>query len=265
MTTATYNRPEKEAIANPSHPGRLDWIHAYAGDGSRVLEIGCGTGWGVALPLLLSGIDVVGSDLDAESVARGQEIMSSYGIDGTAVLFERDAAEMYGEFDIVILSEVMEHLTNATRDQVLKVVAAKLAAGGTLLITTPNGYGWFELEQAIWTKLGFRSLVAKLRLGRKLTPLRKRVGGDGWTSSHPNTLSSSPHVQRFTLRGLVRTMEESGFEVVEARGSSFFAGPFTASLFSGVSWFGRMNQRLGVAFPRVAADFYVAARVKNRP
>ena len=255
--------PEQEALGDPGHPGRLGWIRQHTGEGARVLEIGCGTGWGVAIPLLLSGVDIVGCDLDAESIARGQEILDGYGLDGPAILFARDAAEMEGTFDV--LPEVMEHLTDPIRDQLLAVVETKLAAGGVFLITTPNGYGWFELEQAIWTKFGIGTLIKRLKVGRKLTPVRKKVGGAGWASSNPNTLSSSPHVQRFTLRNLVRIMENSGFDVIEARGSSFFAGPFTASLFTGVSWFARFNERLGKKYPRAAADFYVAARPSPGP
>lgn len=252
--------PEQEAIANASHPARLTWMRSFITEGDRVLEIGCGTGWGVTLPLRLAGVDIIGTDLDRESVAHGREVFARYGLDGDAILLDIDAQAIEGNFDVVILSEVFEHLTDPILESMLNTVREKLKPNGLLLVTTPNGYGWFELEQAIWTKLGVGRAMKKMRMGSRLMPVRERINGVSNLSTEPNTLSSSPHVQRFTLRKLTARISEGGLTKVDVRGSSFFAGPFTASIFTGVRSFIRLNDWLGKRFPRAAADFYVAAR-----
>ena len=253
-------KPEVEATDNASHPARLEWMRSYIAPGDRVLEIGCGTGWGVALSLRLSGIDIIGTDLDQESITRGREIFNRYGLDGDQILFDQDAATVEGRFDAVILSEVVEHLPDDVLVSMLATVRSKLNPDGVLLITTPNGYGWFEFEQAIWTKLRIGRLVKRLRMGHRLMPVRSRVSGGASFSSEPNTLSASPHVQRFTLKRLFSLLSSEGFDQIEARGSGLFAGPFTASLFTGVKPFIRLNKWLGRRFPSVSSGFYLAAR-----
>lgn len=50
------------------HVDRIPWILSHVPDGAKVLELGCGTGWAITLPLLRQGIDVVGVDIDEPSI-----------------------------------------------------------------------------------------------------------------------------------------------------------------------------------------------------
>ena len=53
------------------------------------------------------------------------------------------------------MSEVLEHLHDDELDALLGEVRSRLAPGGRLLVTVPNGYGWFEMEHFFWWRLGW--------------------------------------------------------------------------------------------------------------
>ena len=76
----------------------------------------------------------------------------------------------------------------------------------------------------------------------------------------PSTLSSSPHVQRFTLDGIVGLLSDSGFDVEETDGSVVFSGPFSNLFFTGAGPVMRLNIFLRRMFPSLSANFYISAR-----
>ena len=73
------------------------------------MEFGCGTGCMVTLPLVLEAFDVVGIDLDQRSIDYGRAVMTSYGADASRIR-ATDIAEVEGDFDVIIASEVLEHI-----------------------------------------------------------------------------------------------------------------------------------------------------------
>ena len=130
---------------------------------------------------------------------------------------------------------------------------AKLPPAGRLLITVPNGYGWFELESALWFKAGVgtdhsTAALGRLHLACQATPNRKvqrfRVSLDACALSAR---------ERFTLRGLERRRERAGFTVVEARGSALFCGPFSNLLFTGFRRLMALNVALARDRPALAS------------
>ncbi|MBV9819725.1 MAG: class I SAM-dependent methyltransferase [Solirubrobacterales bacterium] len=227
--------------------------------GMRVVEVGCGTGWGVTLPLLRAGVDVAGVDLDEPSITAGQGIFSEHDAP-PAALRAVDLRDLDGRYDAVIASELLEHLGDRELREMLETIRVKLNPGGLLLVTTPNGYGWFELDAAVWRWARLDLLIERTRLAPALRRLKQLVVSGATTSPVPNTLSSSPHVRRFTLSGLSRWLTAAGFEVTDARGSVMCCGPLTELLCGGSRRVERANARLGRRFPRVSSGFYVAAR-----
>jgi 2-polyprenyl-3-methyl-5-hydroxy-6-metoxy-1,4-benzoquinol methylase len=244
------------------HRGRLEWIRGHLRAGDRVLELGCGTGNLITMPLLGWGHDVVGVDLDEVSIAYGKKMLSEAGLDPSA-LVACDVRELSGEFDVVVASEVLEHLADEDLHIVLAAVRERLAPGGRLVVTVPNGYGLFELENFLWYRTGLHRLFTRLRnraLGRSLRRLKRKVA-TGWREpEHPMTLADSPHRQRFTWRSIQKVLAKAGFEVVHARGGVQACGPFTDLLFSGHARVMALNGRLGRLFPRSAAGFYLVGQ-----
>jgi SAM-dependent methyltransferase len=242
------------------HLQRLQWLRAHLKREDRVVEFGCGTGRLITVPLRTWGYDVVGVDLDERSIEDGRALLREAGLDEDA-LRAVDLRDLPGPFDAVIASEILEHLDDRELAASLALIRERLAPGGTLLVTTPNGYSLFELENLLWYRTGVDRLYRRLS-SRKLAHRLRRMKAEraDWSEvPEPMTLADSPHKQRFTWRSIHRILVESGFDVVEARGAILFCGPFTDIAFSGFPRVMALNKKLGRRLPRIASDYYVAA------
>jgi 2-polyprenyl-3-methyl-5-hydroxy-6-metoxy-1,4-benzoquinol methylase len=248
--------PPRENIYG--HLQRLDWFKRFASREDRLVELGCGTGYMISYPLRLEGYDVIGVDLDEPSVAYGREVLVEAGLDPSN-LMACDLADVDGPFDAVIASEVLEHLDDADLRAVLALIRSKLAPGGRLLVTVPNGYGWFELESFLWFRTGLGRVLERLQVVRLAETLKRLAVGRYVDAARLSTVADSPHKQRFTWRSIHRVLDEAGYDVIAGRGSVLFAGAFSNVLFTGVRPVMRLNARLGQRFPRVAAGFYLTA------
>jgi SAM-dependent methyltransferase len=241
------------------HYSRLEWLRDHLDPQSdHAVELGCGTAYMLTLPLRLWGYDVVGLDLDEESVAYGRRLMRDAGVTEDAVQCQ-DIAEYDRPLTAVIASEVLEHMPDDVLDHTLQVIRVKLAPGGRMLVTIPNGYGWFELESALWFKLRLGRVSEGLRLDDVIWRIKRLLIGGYRDAAHPSTLADSPHMQRFSLRGIARRLEGAGFEVVEARGSALVCGPFSNTLFTGFRRLMALNVALGRRWPAIASGFQLVA------
>jgi SAM-dependent methyltransferase len=167
--------------------------------------------------------------------------------------------EVAGEFDVIIVSEVLEHLSDDELDLMLAELRAKLKPQGRLLVTVPNGYGWFEAESFLWHKTGLGFLLTYSGVAPLIRRLRIPFASGPTFGKVPSSLSSAPHVQRFTLAGIEKMLAAAGFDVIDSRGSVLACGPVTDTLFTGFAWLMAVNCRLGEFFPKIAAGFYLAA------
>jgi len=243
------------------HARRLRWLADRLDRRESVIELGCGTGVMITLPLLRAGFDIRGIDLDAASIAFGQDLLRREGRD-PARLACADLATVGGPFHAVIASEVLEHLPDDLLHTTLETVRRRLRPGGRLLVTVPNGYGWFEAESFLWNRAKGGAIVARLRIDRLVWRLKERILGDSFAEPYPpSTLADSPHVQRFTRASIRALLEQHGFVVTECTGSVLAAGQFSNLLFTGVGPVMQANGRLGATWPAVASGFLVACSV----
>jgi hypothetical protein len=142
----------------------------------------------------------------------------------------------------------------------LGLLHERLDPDGQLIVTVPNGYGWFELEALLWFRTGFDRLAAAFPLNRLIDRYRRAVAGGYTDAAHPSTVADSPHKQRFTLRRIKRLLKRKGFEVESATGSVLFAGPFSNVLFTGIRRVMDFNGRMGDRVPAISSGFFLAAR-----
>lgn len=101
-------------------------------EGIRVLDVGCGSGW-FAKECAETGATVWASDLSRQGVRGARERYPGAGLFQVGDVYHLAFAESC--FDIVILSEVLEHLEDL--DRAVAEVVRVLRPGGQLLASVP--------------------------------------------------------------------------------------------------------------------------------
>ena len=135
-----------EAMLHKLNPVRLAYVRDQADqhwsldersfkllEGKRALDVGCGAGL-LAEPLARLGAAVTAIDAASELIvaaklhAEGQGLNIDYRVSTVEALD--------GEFDLVTSMEVIEHV--ADPQAFVAALAARLAPGGLLIVSTPN-------------------------------------------------------------------------------------------------------------------------------
>jgi SAM-dependent methyltransferase len=109
------------------------------GDGSRVLDVACGSG-GPSVDLVRrTGSSLVGVDVNSHAVETANELARREGLDALARFEEADASRLlpFAEvsFDAVVCIDAINHLPN--RPAVLADWHRLLRPGGSILFTDP--------------------------------------------------------------------------------------------------------------------------------
>lgn len=109
-------------------------------DGKSALDVGCGAGL-LAEPLARMGATVTALDAAPELIAAAKAHAEAQGlaIDYRAMGVE----ELTGQYDLVTAMEVVEHVADPRA--FLASLAARLAPGGLLILSTPNRTAWSRL------------------------------------------------------------------------------------------------------------------------
>lgn len=240
------------------HKKRLNWIISQIDKSDSLIEFGCGTGYMITLPLARLGFNIIGVDMDKDSITYGQRLMEEAGLN-PAVLKAIDLGELDMVVDVVIASEVLEHLPDDVLSSTLALIRENLKPGGKLLVTVPNGYGWFELESFLWNKLYLGRLFEFSKIMSIIVKLKQLMLGKDIDVLYPSTLSSSPHIQRFTFQSIQNKLIEHKFDILEVQGSVLFCGQLSNLFLTGIKPIMKLNAWLGAQFPKTAASFYIAA------
>jgi 2-polyprenyl-6-hydroxyphenyl methylase / 3-demethylubiquinone-9 3-methyltransferase len=109
-------------------------------EGKTALDVGCGAGL-LAEPLARLGAKVTAVDAAPELIEAAKAHAAGQGlsIDYRAVGLEA----LKGKFDLVTSMEVIEHV--ADPQEFVSALAARLAPGGLLILSTPNRTAWSKL------------------------------------------------------------------------------------------------------------------------
>ena len=118
------------AFGTGSHPTTrlcLEWLERTVTPGASVLDYGCGSGILAIAAARLGATDVLGVDIDPQAVTAARNNAERNGVD---VRFDDSAAEIRGQFDIVvanILSNPLKALAPA--------ICGHVRAGGRLALS----------------------------------------------------------------------------------------------------------------------------------
>lgn len=134
-----YPRPQKTSglarlvsrLPTVGAAAELEVMRIPAAEAGRMLDVGCGGG-AFLQRMRAAGWSVVGTEPDDNAAARlaPEEDFPIYG--SLTDLLQADEAG----FDVIVLSHVIEHLPDPVHT--LRTLRGLLAAGGRLLLTTPN-------------------------------------------------------------------------------------------------------------------------------
>jgi ubiquinone biosynthesis O-methyltransferase len=215
-----------------------------AADSLRVLDVGCGNGSELALPLARLGFEVTGIDIHAPSIEHARQL----GLDVTNLSYVCGRVEELTSppYDVVILSEVLEHLREPRF--LLSAALEHLNENGLIIVTVPNGFGEFEIDSWLFRIFRLQRVVdAIARNNNQVTAA---------TDNH-----ASGHVQFFTRRQLQHLFADCSLYVAREGVGSFLAGPFIGHTLARSDRFIEWNARVTDKLPRVlASGWYFALR-----
>ena len=104
--------------------------------GSVVLDYGCGTGF-IIKHFLNRGYEIYGADTSSQSVEFVNKQYNNFPDFKGAFLLE-DLFKLNKKFDVILVIEVIEHLTDEFLDPLLENVKKLVNPGGRIIFTTPN-------------------------------------------------------------------------------------------------------------------------------
>jgi SAM-dependent methyltransferase len=167
--------------------------------GKRVLEIGVNPGQFTEM-LVAAGYEVKGTDIFPEHRAEVWQRLNvevrRWNIDTEPAPYEP------GSFDIIVFSEVIEHLANPPL-AALEVFSTLLAPGGHVVISTPNQF---------YFKSRMRTLVDVLLW----LPFDHRTEFERWATLRSDARYYT-HSRLFGMRQLAWMGEQCGFTVTAER------------------------------------------------
>jgi ubiquinone/menaquinone biosynthesis C-methylase UbiE len=127
---ATY---EKAFAHSEAHLASLEWLLGQLAPGSRILDVGSGTGRPTASTLAAAGHEVLGVDVSAVMVDLAARQVPQ------AVFRHADIRELpleRGSFDAVCVYFSLLQMTRAEQSEVLGRLARALRPGGSLVLAT---------------------------------------------------------------------------------------------------------------------------------
>jgi len=205
----------------------------------RILEIACGVG-GITLPMASLGARVRAIDIDETDVGDLKREAERLSLDnlvvtvGDALLLDET-----DRYDVVVASEVFEHVPDS--DRLAGVIQRHTAPDGILIVTTPNGYGPWEISQGLnpWYAV------------RRWNWLRKLAGREPYVSG-----AGRDHCHRFTRNRIVDLFEAHSYQLLD-----FAKSDFVLTIFYPLRrnrFFGQLDMRMADALPHwMASGWYM--------
>lgn len=132
---AGFNRPAFTQLLGKEWLPAIGDLHARltADPAPRILDVACGEGWStIALAKAYPHAEVIGVDLDAESIDAARGHAAEAGMADAVEFRHADAASLDGPFDAALIVEAVHDMSNPV--PVLRAVREALATDGTLIV-----------------------------------------------------------------------------------------------------------------------------------
>ena len=163
------NNTAYSAVEASIHLNRYAFAKPFC-QGARVLDAACGQGYGSYLIKTWGAREVVGIDIDADTIRRASQLFKQDGLRYQQHSVENLPFEDHS-FDVIVSFETIEHIDHP--EKFLLEIKRVLKPGGTVVISCPNdnyyyendcaknpfhkrAYTFFEFKEMAERHLGFR-------------------------------------------------------------------------------------------------------------
>jgi 2-polyprenyl-3-methyl-5-hydroxy-6-metoxy-1,4-benzoquinol methylase len=202
------------------HTARRDWISetikSCSEHAGKALEVGPGSG--LYLPLLADCFsEVAAIDRDPEYLRDLEPLAHSRGV----VIIAQDICDNTlpaGSFDLILCSEVIEHIPDSAR--AISAMHRLLKPGGRLVLSTPQKFSTLELAAKIAFLPGIISLVRMI---------------------YGETILETGHINLQTQKQITSLFSDAGFRIRERHLLGFYL-PVIAEFFGQAGL--RIEQRM---------------------
>jgi len=199
----------------------------------RILDVGCGNGI-ISMNLAAKGFNITGIDISKKAIHKASQLNNYPNLKFKIADAEKLAIEQ-DQYDIIICSEVLEHLNNP--ENLLISIYKLLTVQGILIATVPNGYGPREVFVTKPTQK-MRSNGGKT--WKLVQGIKQGLGYTGATiQSDADHLS---HIQFFSKARLTKLAKNTGFIIQKIGKSNFVDDVFPFSFIARrIRWFQKLD------------------------
>lgn len=211
----------------------------------EILDFGCGNALDCARYLINKLDKYYGYDIHNESIKFANKNFQSKNINFSNK-FPRK------KFDIIIISEVLEHLDQP--DQVLGFLKGNLKNNGFILGSIPNGYGLTEIEKFIIHKFFIYKIIRYIYKFFK----KKSIS----TKSIPFNRESG-HIQFFTLKKFKGIVSKNNLLIQFIRNGTLLGADLTGSTILKPNIIKKLNTYLADFIPSFMSATWIFKLKKN--
>ena len=192
----------------------------------NVLDVGCGSGQLLTLPLAQNFPDMQFTGLDEDTVSIGWAREQNPPSNLRFLL--PDALEANAKFDLIIASEVIEHVESPA--DFLVSLRGHLTPGGAVFLTLPNGYGPYE------------TIIFLYQVAERLGLRKTRAAAKGAVT---DTLAASPHINFFSYDAIRGIIAQAGYGILRYQPRTFLCGGmFDRLVADRLAWNARVSEKL---------------------
>jgi 2-polyprenyl-3-methyl-5-hydroxy-6-metoxy-1,4-benzoquinol methylase len=228
-----------------------------------VLDIGCGTGEYLTIPLgsLSNNLKILGIDTDSISIEYAQHKNTYENVQFQCITIEKLNRNL--KYDFIIISEVLEHLDEP--QSMLMEVNNLLKPGGLCFITIPNGFGPFEIENKFFVFLKDKGLL--IHLQKIITAIKKLFKARPYEniSLEKDSFCEDPHVQFFSYGKFINLCSEFQFELECSANRTFLAGVFSDLLINRSQFLINLNSNISNYLPHFLCSGWMFAFIVKKP
>jgi len=224
----------------------------------NILDVGCGTGKLITIPIakMFKHSNIIGIETHKPSI----EYAIEHNNNLKNVEFKNIDIKYINsnKFDVVICSEVLEHLKNPIK--MLIQIKRVMKSDGICIITLPNGYGPKENEMRLL------SLLKKIGIYKYIKFLKDIILADykQKRESHIDTFNDeSPHINFFTNKSFNKLIDDAEFYIVKRENRRFLSGPFSSSIIDTSKYLANLNVKLAKILPSFLCSSWMFVLKQN--